>query len=78
MDTTARKLKMQLPVGADVAAVQKQLVESSLSMKIPLDSMVTLYSRLVPTMKDYGINAESAMKVTETMAAALKSFWCHR
>ncbi len=67
------KLKMQMGVGADVNKVQMQLVESSLQMKIPLESMVTLYSRLVPAMKDFGINAESAMRVTETMAAALKA-----
>ena len=67
------KLKMQLAVGADVHKVQMDLVNSALSMKIPLESMVTLYSRLVPAMKDYGIKAESAMKVTETMAAALKA-----
>ena len=58
---------------ADAAAVaQERLYNVSTDLKVPLQGVTTLFTRLVPAMAEYGYSADSAMKVTTSMAAALK------
>ena len=58
---------------ADAAAVaQERLYNVSMDLKVPLQGVTTLFTRLVPAMAEYGYSADSAMKVTTSMAAALK------
>ena len=58
---------------ADAAAVaQERLYNVSMDIKEPLQGVTTIFTRLVPAMAEYGYSADSAMKVTTSMAAALK------
>ncbi len=54
------------------AAQQERLFQVSQELKVPMQSLTTLFTRLVPAMAEYGYNTQSAMDVTKSMAAALK------
>lgn len=66
------KLKMQL--GSTVAAgmAQEQLFQTAQKLRVPMNDMITLYSRLIPAMSEYGYTTKDAMSITTAMGAALK------
>ena len=52
--------------------VQERLFYAAQDLRVPLESVTTLYTRLVPALKEYGLNADAALEVTKSMGAALK------
>ena len=52
--------------------VQERLFYAAQDLRVPLESVATLYTRLVPALKEYGLNADAALEVTKSMGAALK------
>lgn len=52
--------------------VQDKLFYVAQDLRVPLESVTTLYTRLVPALKEYGLNADAALEVTKSMGAALK------
>lgn len=66
------KLKIQL--GSTVAAgmAQEQLFQTAQKLRVPMNDMITLYSRLIPAMSEYGYTTKDAMSITTAMGAALK------
>jgi tape measure domain-containing protein len=71
---TLANARLKIFMGSADAAVvaQERLYNVSMDLKVPLQGVTTLFTRLVPAMAEYGYSADSAMKVTTSMAAALK------
>lgn len=65
------KLKMALGTTEKANSVQQQLFESAQELRVPLEDMAKLYTRLVPAMTEYGYSAQDALSVTRAMSAAL-------
>ena len=66
------KLKMALGSSEAAKNMQEKLYKAAMTLRVPLDELARLFTRLVPAMKDYGYSAEDALKVTTSLAAALK------
>ena len=47
--------------------VQERLFYAAQDLRVPLESVTTLYTRLVPALKEYGLNADAAPEVTKSM-----------
>ena len=58
--------------GSDLAEVQNRLFDSANRNGVPVDAMTTLYRRGSIAVKDLGKSQEDLLKVTATVAAALK------
>jgi len=65
------KLKMALGTTEKANSIQQQLFESAQELRVPLEDMAKLYTRLVPAMTEYGYSAQDALSVTRAMSAAL-------
>ena len=66
------KLKMQLGSAFLAADAQEKLYLMAQKLRVPLEGVTQLFTRLVPAMSEYGYSVKDAMQVTEAMAAALK------
>lgn len=71
---TLANAKLMIFVGSATMAshAQERLYQVSQELRVPMEGVTTLFTRLVPAMKEYGYNTESAMSVTRAMAAALQ------
>ena len=71
---TLANAKLMIFVGSATMAshAQERLYQVSQELRVPMEDVTTLFTRLVPAMKEYGYNTESAMSVTRAMAAALQ------
>ena len=71
---TLANAKLAIFVGSTTMAAhtQERLFVVAQDLRVPMESVTTLFTRLVPAMKEYGYNTESAMQVTRSMAAALQ------
>lgn len=71
---TLANAKLAIFVGSATMAAhaQERLFVVAQDLRVPMESVTTLFTRLVPAMKEYGYNTESAMQVTRSMAAALQ------
>ena len=49
---------------ATMAACSRKITSPSQELRVPMEGVTTLFTRLVPAMKEYGYNTESAMSVT--------------
>lgn len=66
------KLKMQLGSAFLAADAQEKIYLMAQKLRVPLEGVTQLFTRLVPAMSEYGYSVKDAMQVTEAMAAALK------
>ena len=71
---TLSNAKLAIFVGSATMAAhaQERLFVVAQDLRVPMESVTTLFTRLVPAMMEYGYNTESAMQVTRSMAAALQ------
>ena len=67
------KLKTQVGFAYAAADAQEKLYVMAQQLRVPLQGVTQLFTRLVPAMNEYGYSMKDAMSVTQAMAAALKS-----
>lgn len=66
------KLKTQVGSAYAAADAQEKLYVMAQQLRVPLQGVTQLFTRLVPAMNEYGYSMKDAMSVTQAMAAALK------
>ena len=66
------KLKVQVGSAYAAADAQEKLYVMAQQLRVPLQGVTQLFTRLVPAMNEYGYSMKDAMSVTQAMAAALK------
>lgn len=66
------KLKIQVGSAYAAADAQEKLYVMAQQLRVPLQGVTQLFTRLVPAMNEYGYSMKDAMSVTQAMAAALK------
>lgn len=66
------KLKIQVGSAYAAADAQQKLYVMAQQLRVPLQGVTQLFTRLVPAMNEYGYSMKDAMSVTQAMAAALK------